>query len=209
MNTIKIMKINTLNLNFMKTSKFFIKSILCLALVTSFVSCSNNDDPDPVNEEELITVVGMTFTNVNNPTDVVSMTNTAPDGQDGASTDVILGNFTAGATYALTLTLLNTSENPAEDVLAGDIVPEADEHFFIYGVSGINLTMTRDANDEDGAGGSKLGLKTTWVAGAASTGNIRIQLVHQPTTTDDSDNFGSATGGSDDLNITFTGVSIQ
>lgn len=203
------MKINTLNLNFMKTSKFFIRAILCLALVTSFVSCSDNDDPEPVNEEELITVVGMTFTNVNNPLDFVTLTNTAPDGQDGTSVDAIVGNFTAGETYALTLTLLNTTENPAEDVLAGDIIPEADEHFFIYGVSGINLTMTRDTDDEDGADGSKLGVKTTWVAGAASTGNIRIQLVHQPTTTDDSDNFGSATGGSDDLNITFTGVVIQ
>lgn len=203
------MKINTLNLNFMKTSKFFIRAILCFALVTSFVSCSDNDDPEPVNEEELITVVAMTFTNVNNPTDVVSLTNTAPDGQDGTSVDAIVGNFTAGQTYALTLTLLNGTETPAEDVLAGDIIPEADEHFFIYGVSGINLTMTRDADDEDGADGSKLGVKTTWVAGAASTGNVRIQLVHQPTTTDDSDNFGSATGGSDDLNITFTGVVIQ
>jgi len=199
------MKINILNSNFMKTSKFFIRTIICLALVTSFVSCSDDDDPTPVNEEEVITEVKLTFTNNANTSEKVVLTNTAPDGQDGTSTNTKSGNFTVGATYSLELSLLNGTE----DVLDEDIIPEADEHFFIYAVSGINLTMTRDTDDEDGADGSKLGLKTTWVAGAASTGNIRIQLVHQPATTDDSDNFGSATGGSDDLNITFDGVEIK
>ncbi|MFD2567969.1 type 1 periplasmic binding fold superfamily protein [Pseudotenacibaculum haliotis] len=193
----------------MKTSKFFIRAVLCLALVTSFVSCNDNDDPEPVNEEELITDVVLTFTNVANANDTVVLTNNAPDGQDGTFTNDVQGNFTAGATYALTLSIQNSSETPAEDVLNGDIIPEGDEHFFVYAVNGINLTMTRDNDDVDGAGGSKLGVKTTWIAGAASTGSVRIQLIHEPTTTDDSDNFGSATGGSNDLNITFQNVSIQ
>ena len=50
---------------------------------------------------------------------------------------------------------------------------------------------------------------TTWVAGAASTGNLQIRLIHEPGTVDDSDEFGSATGGSEDFNITFTGVAIN
>ena len=192
----------------MKTSKFFIRAILCLALVTSFISC-DDDDPVPVNEEELITDVILTFTNDANATDTVVLTSIAPDGQDGTSTETVTGSFTAGATYSLSLAITNASETPADDVLNDDIIPEADEHFFVYAVNGINLTMTRDASDLDGAGGSKLGVSTTWVAGAASTGSVRINLIHQPVTTDDSNNFGSSTGGSDDLNITFTGVTIQ
>jgi len=204
------MIINTLNSNsnFMKTRKFFASAVICLALVTSFVSCSDNDDPDPVLEEELITDVVFRFVNDADPLNVVTFTRVAPDGQDGDFTDLTQGNFVSGATYSLEIRLLNSSEDPAEDVLNDDIIPEADEHFFVFSVSGLNLTMTRDADDIDGPDGTKLGVRTTWVAGAASTGNIRIRLVHEPGTVDDSDNFGSATGGSDDINITIENLDI-
>lgn len=199
------MKINILNSNFMKTNNFFTRAIICLAFVTSIVSCSDDDIPEKILEEEVITNVVLTFSNDADPTDLVVLTNIAVDGQDGPSTNNVTGDFKAGSTYSLTLSILNKDE----DVLTEDIIPEADEHFFIYGVNDLDLTMTRDADDVDGADGSKLGVKTTWVAGAASTGNIKIQLVHEPSTTDDSDNFGSTTGGSDDLNITFQNVAIK
>lgn len=210
MNTIKTTNINFLNLNSMKTSKFFISALFCLTLITSFTSCSSDDnDPKEVIEEELITDVILTFTNTSDNTDKVVLASIAPDGQDGASTETITGTFTAGATYSLGLVLTNESEDPADDVLNDDIIPEADEHFFKYAVSGINLTMTRDSDDTDGAEGSKLGIKTTWVAGAASSGNVQIALIHEPQTTDDSDEWGASTGGSEDLNITFSGVEIE
>ena len=206
----KTMKINYLNLNVMKTSKFFISALFCLALVTSFTSCSDDDDPEPVNEEELITNLTLTFTNTANNDEVV-MTSVAPDGlEEGATTENVTGSFTAGATYELTLALVNASETPAEDVLNGDIIPEADEHFFVYAVSnGLDMTMTRDGDDVDGPDGSKLGVNTTWVANSAGTGNLQIILVHEPGSVDDSDEFGSATGGSEDFNITFTDVTIN
>lgn len=190
----------------MKTVKLFAIPMLVLAL---FASCSDDDDnPPPINPEELITNVTLTFTNTADATDIVVLSSIAPDGQDGASVESVNGNFTAGATYSLSLSVLNASETPADDVLNDDIIPEADEHFFSYAVNGINLTMTRDAGDVDGPNGSKLGVSTTWTVGAASTGNVQIILTHEPTSVDDSNGFGSATGGSEDLNITFTGVLI-
>ncbi|WP_157957236.1 type 1 periplasmic binding fold superfamily protein [Winogradskyella tangerina] len=194
----------------MKTTKFFVKALLCLALVTSFTSCSDDDDPAPVNEEEIITTLTLTFVNNANPLDFVVLNSFAADGlEDGMSTETITGNFTAGVTYSLSLGLLNTSENPAEDVLNGDIIPEADEHFFAYAVNGLDMTMTRDADDVPGPDGSNLGVNTTWVANSAGTGNLQIRLIHEPTSVDDSNEFGSATGGSEDFNITFTGVVIN
>ncbi len=192
----------------MKTIKLFAIPMLALAL---FASCSDDDDaPAPVLEEELITDVILTFENDADPNDIVTLTSIAPDGhEDGASTETIDGTFTAGATYSLTLALTNESEDPAEDVLNDDIIPEADEHFFVYAVNTIDLAMTRDANDVAGPDGSKLGVRTTWVAGAATTGNIQITLVHEPVTVDDADEFGSATGGSEDFNIVFNNVEIQ
>jgi hypothetical protein len=162
-----------------------------------------------VNEEELITDVVLRFVNDADPLNVVTLTRVAPDGQDGSTiTDIVQGNFVSGATYSLSLELLNSSETPAEDILNDDIIPEADEHFFVYSVSGLALTMTRDADDVDGPDGTKLGVRTTWVAGAAGTGNIRIRLVHEPATADDTDPFGTVTGGSDDINITFEDIDI-
>ncbi|WP_345168259.1 type 1 periplasmic binding fold superfamily protein [Algibacter aquimarinus] len=190
----------------MKTSKFILGALFCLTLITS---CSDDDDPIPVLEEELITNVTLTFVNNANTSDTVVMSSIAPDGQDGASTEIVTGDFTEGATYSLNLAITNASENPADDVLNDDIIPEADEHFFVYAVNGINLTVTRDSDDVDGPDSNKLGVNTTWVAGAVSTGNFQIILVHEPEGADDSDEFGSVTGGSEDVNITFTNVEIQ
>jgi hypothetical protein len=201
------MNINYLNSNIMKTSKLFIAALFCLTLITS---CSDDDNPTPVLEEELITNVSLTFVNDADANDVVVLANIAPDGQEGASNNTINGSFTSGATYSLTLSLLNAEDaDDVEDVLNDDIIPEADEHFFVYAVNGINLTVTRDSDDIEGPNGSNLGVNTTWVAGAASTGNVQIRLVHEPESVDDSDEFGSSTGGSEDINITFQGVEIQ
>jgi len=209
MNTNKIntKTMNTNYLNFMKNIKLFIMAIFCLTLITS---CKDDDDnPEPVNEEELITNVTLTFTNTANAGDVVIMSNVAPDGQEGAFTNTVIGTFTAGQSYSLDLEITNESD-PADidDVLNDDIIPEGDEHFFKYNNT-LGLGMIRDASDLAGANDTNLGVSTTWTSGAAGTGNLQIILVHQPETADDSNQFGSTTGGEEDFNITFQGVEVQ
>lgn len=202
---IKTMKTNYLN--FMKTTKLFIMAIFCLTFITS---CNNDDDnPDPVNEVELITNVTLTFTNNANSADVVVMKNIAPDGQEGAFTNTVNGTFTAGQSYSLDLEITNESDpSDVDDILNDDIIPEGDEHFFKYNNS-LGMGMIRDASDLAGANGTRLGVSTTWTSGAAGTGNLQIILVHQPETADDSNQFGSTTGGEEDFNITFQGVEVQ
>ena len=200
----KTMKTNYLN--FMKTTKLFIMAIFCLTLITS---CNNDDDPEPVNEVELITNVTLTFTNTANSADVVVMKNIAPDGQEGAFTNSINGTFTAGQSYSLDLNITNESDpNDVYDVLNDDVIPEGDEHFFKYNNT-LGMSMMRDASDLSGANGSRLGVSTTWTTGAAGTGNIQIILVHEPDSADDSNQFGTTTGGEEDFNITFQSVVVQ
>lgn len=203
---VKTMNINHLNLNFMKTSKLFLSALFCLTLITS---CSDDDTPTAVLEEELITDVVLTFVNEADASNTVVMSSISPDGQDGASTQTVVGDFNANATYSLNIAITNTSENPADDVLNDDIIPEADEHFFTYGVDAINLTVTRDEDDIAGPDDSKLGVNTTWVAGSASTGSVQIVLTHEPETVNDTNELGTVTGGSQDINIRFTGVEIK
>jgi len=206
-NKLNIKTMNTNYLNFIKTSKFFIAAIFCITLITS---CNNDDDnPDPVNEVELITNVTLTFTNNANSADVVVMKNIAPDGQEGAFTNTVNGTFTAGQSYSLDLEITNESDpSDVDDILNDDIIPEGDEHFFKYNNS-LGMGMIRDASDLAGANGTRLGVSTTWTSGAAGTGNLQIILVHQPETADDSNQFGSTTGGEEDFNITFQGVEVQ
>ena len=200
----KTMKTNYLN--FMKTTKLFIMAIFCLTLITS---CNNDDDPEQVNEVELITNVTLTFTNTANSADVVVMKNIAPDGQEGAFTNSINGTFTAGQSYSLDLNITNESDpNDVYDVLNDDVIPEGDEHFFKYNNT-LGMSMMRDASDLSGANGSRLGVSTTWTTGAAGTGNIQIILVHEPDSADDSNQFGTTTGGEEDFNITFQSVVVQ
>ena len=140
-------------------------AIFCLTLITS---CNDDDDnPEPVNELELITNVTLTFTNTSNAGDVVIMSNVAPDGQEGAFTNSVNGAFTAGQSYSLALEITNESD-PADvdDVLNGDVIPEGDEHFFKYNNT-LGMGMIRDGSDLAGAGGSSLGVSTTWTTGAA------------------------------------------
>jgi hypothetical protein len=208
------MKTNKSNFSNNKTGSFSLKqtskllSILFMSL-TLVVSCSDDDNPEEVNELELFTDVTLTFENINDANDTVVLTSIAPEGQDGPSTETVVGDFTEGATYSLSLELLDASETPAEDKLEEDVIPEADEHFFVFAVSsGLNLTVSRDSDDIDGPDGQKLGVKTTWVAGNAGTGNFNFRLVHEPVGADASNGFGSVTSGEDDININFLNVEI-
>ncbi len=211
----KLMITNFLNFNFMKTTKFLLSAIVCLTLVTTFTSCSDDDDnPPPVNPTELFTNVTLTFTPSNSTNATVVMEDIQPNGQGGggATSNTVSGAFVSGETYSLSLAATDASDpNDVDDLLNDDVIPEADEHFFVYGLNGLNFTMTRDANDIVGLDNNKIGVNTTWVAGAASTGNLSITLVHEATAVDDSanNNLGSATGGEEDFNITFTGVTIN
>ncbi|MEM9678933.1 MAG: hypothetical protein AAF901_01305 [Bacteroidota bacterium] len=190
----------------MKTIKLFILPMLALAL---FASCSDDDDaPAPVNPPELITDVNVIFTNAADATDVITLTGISADGIV-APTLTVSGPFTAGATYNATVTI--TDEVNDENILE-EIVDEVDEHFFVYAVNTVDFTsVMRDGDDPVGTldGSStthKLGLETTWTAGAASTGTLTVQLIHQPTSVDDTGGFGTASGGDFDINNTWTVV---
>jgi len=194
----------------MKTIKLF--TITMLAMVV-LASCSSDDDTTPpaVTPQELITDVNVIFTNATNAMDVVTLTAVSSDGVV-APTLSMTGTFTAGATYNTTVTITDEINN--ENILE-EIVDEVDEHFFAYATNptGLFVSVARDNDDPVGTiEGSttthQLGLETTWTAGVAGTGSITVQLIHEPTSVDDSNGFGSASGGEFDINNTWN-ITIQ
>ena len=191
----------------MKTSKLFLNAFVCITLLAS---CSDDDsNPTPPNEDEVITNVTLEFVNTANASDIVTLLSVDPDGEDGPTVpeQTITGAFTAGATYTATIELFNAIEG--EDITEEVRDDEPDEHFFVYAINGLDMTFTRDATDVVRADGNKLGYATNWVANTTGTGAITVQLFHESSSVDDSNEFGTQSGGSTDVDITFMNVTIQ
>ncbi|MBX2965024.1 MAG: hypothetical protein KF845_02675 [Cyclobacteriaceae bacterium] len=181
-------------------SRFFLSTFLVATLL--LVSCG--DDPEPAHEEELITTLTVTLTPTGGAP--ITMTFKDLDGDGGGAPEYIYssgGNaavLSASTTYTATITLLNESENPAEDITE-EIEEEADEHLFCFTPTGANIGIAYDDEDDNGL---PVGLTTTWTCGDAGTGTVKIVLRHQPGT-----KTGACPGpGESDIEVTFN-VSIQ
>ena len=184
----------------MKTVKFLSTTIFATALI---FSCSSDDDstPDPVLEEEVITTMTITLT-ADGQADVILQTQDL-DG-DGPDLPVVTvsGNLSSNTNYSGSITLLNETEDPAEN-MTEEIEEEDLAHQFFYSV-GSGLDAQTDYNDADSEG-NPLGLDFVLSTYSASSGSITFTLRHEP----NKPNMGlEDAGGETDIEATFN-VSIQ
>ena len=168
--------------------------LLLIALV--FTGCSD-DDPDPVNEEEVITTMTVTLTPAGGGT-AITLKKTDLDG-DGPNAPVysVSGNLVAGTTYSGLIKVENETETPAENITE-EVIEEANEHqFFFTPAGGLDVTTTYADMDDDG---NPLGVEFNLTANTASMGTLTIVLRHEPT----KPNTGLAdAGGETDVEATF------
>lgn len=179
----------------MKTTRLL--ALLFISVLT-FSSCKkdDHDDDDHDHEEELITTLTYTLTS---GTDTVTLTFKDLDGEGGAEgTYEVSGSLTANTVYSGAVTLLNETEDPAENVTE-EIEEEAEEHEFFY--SSTNPLIDVAKTDLD-ANGNPIGLTTTLIAGGApGPASLTIVLKHEPTKPNDG--TASGAGGSTDIEVTF------
>lgn len=188
----------------MRTSYLFF--VLLFGSLVFFSGCDDDDQPMPPNEEELITTLTYTLTPSTGGAPVV-FTFQDLDGDGGNAPVITNGTLQAGVTYTGALSVLNESETPTEDITE-EIEEEDAEHQFFFAVgSGLNLAISYTDADADG---NPVGLATTAVAGAASSGNLTITLRHEPNKTAAGVRDGDMTnaGGETDIEVTFA-VTIQ
>ncbi|WP_179338876.1 type 1 periplasmic binding fold superfamily protein [Winogradskyella ludwigii] len=186
----------------MKTIKYLFLSILSLS---ALVSCSSDDDtPEVVNEEEVITTVRLELTATSG--DIVVLQSQDLDGE-GPDEPVytIEGSILANTEYVGEIQFLNELESPAEDITL-EVLEEALDHqvFYIYTTNNAGSTVTYTDLDSDG---NPIGVATTFNSGSVSTGNtLVVQLIHEPNKTGDGVSNGDVTNanGSIDANVTFT-----
>ncbi|QKX04610.1 type 1 periplasmic binding fold superfamily protein [Aquimarina sp. TRL1] len=164
----------------MNTRKFLSAMAIGSILLTS---CSNDDDnPAPINEEEVITT--MTITLQNGP-ETVTLQVKDEDGGDGPKEPVITvsGDLKANTEYAGTVVLLNETETPAENINE-EIEEEADAHQFFYEVEDkLGITVTYNDKESDyitNGGEDPVGLKFVVKTTAAAEGTFTATLKHEP-----------------------------
>ena len=191
------------NQRIMKKNVLFIASIVATLV---FSACSNDDDntPDEVNEEEVITTLILTLTpEGGGPTVTFQSQDLDGDGA-GAPELTVTGQLEANTTYTSTIVFLNETEDPAENITL-EVIEEADEHQVFY-IAGGALNITPTYLDGDGDG-NPLGVLMGFETGDASLGNLTIVLRHEPNKPNDG-TLADA-GGETDIEAVFTGVSIQ
>lgn len=180
-----------------------IKLLSLLFIATAvFVSCSNNDDPEPVNEEEVITTLIATLTPQGGGT-AITLQSQDLDG-DGPNPPVITvsGNLAANTTYTGEMRVLNETETPAENITT-EVEEEGLEHQFFF--TPTNSIVTVAYTDMDTAG-NPIGIAFTVTTTAAGTGDLTITLRHEPNKSAAGVSGGDITnaGGETDVEATFS-----
>lgn len=185
-----------------------INTIACvISFATLFISCSNENDATPVNEEELITTITAVFTPEGGGS-AVTLNSRDLDG-DGPNAPVITisGPFAQNTTYNGIVTFTNESVSPAEDITA-EIVAEAEDHQIFYQTTGSlpDFIYSTTAENVD-ANGKPIGLETVFTTTTAATGVLKISLIHLPNKTaagvaaGDPANAGGNTDATEDFTV--------
>lgn len=184
-----------LNKSSMNAMRKFAYSTMLVATLLLMAGC-DNEDPKPVNEEEVITTVRVTLTGTG--LTPVTLLYKDPDGDAGSAPAqvTVSGSLKQNSTYSATIQLLNETKTPVEDITE-EVEEESAEHLFCFTKSAsLNVTIT--ATDQD-ANGRPIGLTSSWVTGPASQGTVTVALRHQPGTK----NGQCPGGGETDIEVQF------
>ncbi|WP_411895019.1 type 1 periplasmic binding fold superfamily protein [Winogradskyella sp. A2] len=181
----------------MKTIKHLLILFLSIGL---FTACSDDDDPAPVNEEEVITTMTLSLQAVGGGTPILFQSRDADGDGPNAPVVTVSGSLTANTTYGGSIVFLNELESPADNITA-EVQAEEEEHQVFYSFNGASGT-TINYNDSD-MNGNPVGLSITLASGDAATGNtLTVVLKHEPTKPNDGTAIGA--GGETDIEATFT-----
>ena len=174
--------------------------LFTLLIIGLLISSCGDDDPEIPNEEEVITTLTYTLT-PNGGGDNVELVFTDLDGDGGADPILQTAPLAANTEYAGTLTFLNETESPAEDITE-EVMEEDLEHQVFFSTSVSGMTISYNDMDDDG---NPLGLSSTVNTSTADNGTLTIILRHEPAKDADGVSDGDITnaGGETDIEVTF------
>ena len=176
--------------------------ITLIALSALFTSCEK-DKPDVDPGVELITTVTYTLTS---GSEVVTLNFQDLDGDGGNDPVITGGTLTANTTYTGTLTLLDESKTPVENI-SDEVLEEDEEHQFFFDS---NITGVSFAYADEDADMNPVGLASTVTTTDAGSGTITVTLRHEPAKSAEgvADGDIANAGGETDVQVTFP-VDVQ
>lgn len=172
---------------------------ILLASSTFFLSCEDEvDDPPIPNEEEVITTLTYTLTAAGS---VHSFTFQDLDGDGGNAPTITVDTISSGVSYNGSLSLLNETESPADNITT-EIFEEAEEHQFFFQSSDPALSVSYSDTD---ANQQPLGLLSELSASDPGDYSLTITLRHEPDKSAAGVSDGEITnaGGETDIEVTF------
>lgn len=196
------------------SKNIYIKPIIALCLLILIFACSK-DDPDTVNEEEVITKVTIEITKVgsSNPmtynfeveghdhdNEEEEGDHDDDDDHEGEHTEIELE---ANSSYNVSISFYNDSDPADIENITSEVIEEADEHQILYEItdelSGFSIASA--SNDTVDSNGTPLFQKTTWTTTGETSGEVIGYLIHEPTSK--TGNTRTDFGGSTDVEIEF------
>ncbi len=144
-------------------------------------------------EQEVVTTIKVKFTDAAGNAKTFTWEKKDPNSAAAPIVDTI--KLVSNKSYTGELTIFNASVNPVSD-LTQEIRDKKADHLFVFrsASSSLNITITDlDANQKP------VGLTTTWIGQAISTGNVNILLKHLP----DKTAANPETTGSTDIDAIF------
>jgi hypothetical protein len=195
-------------------NNFFIKPIVTLFLFILIFACSKDEDPEPANEEEVITLVTLEVTKVGSSEtikydfeveghdhdDNEEEDDDDHDDHDGEHTEIELE---ANSSYNVSMLIYNdTDPNNIENITL-EIIEEKDVHQIFYAItdelSGFSIASASD--DTVDSNGNSLNIKTTWKTTGETSGDVVGYLIHEPA--QKTGNTRTDFGGATDFEIEF------
>ncbi|RAU84391.1 hypothetical protein [Pontibacter arcticus] len=157
----------------------YVAFLLIAGLTFTTAACSD-DDPEPVEEQELITSMKIEFTPQGKSNTPITATYSDNDG-DGGQPPVVSNtlDLDPNVTYDVKISLADGSKSPALD-MTPEVREEGDDHELFYEDVNNALGLVIEKTDRDSKGRT-VGLTATIKTPALNkTGNLRVTLKHQP-----------------------------
>lgn len=181
------------------------KLLALIFTITVLSACSDND-PDVINEEELITTLRVTLTPQGGGS-AITLEYQDLDG-DGPNEPVVSvsGDLRSNTVYDGSIEVLNETEDPAEDITA-EIREKDEEHQFFFSLpQDIGAITYNDQDSNNNPIGLSFTLNVSSPLITPASGNLTVTLRHEPNKTATGVQDGDITnaGGETDISATFT-----
>ncbi len=174
-------------------TQYALKIFFTLLASTVIYSCSKgDDDPEEVNEQEVINRVSIVLSEGSNSQTVTW--------NEGSTPPAI--TLDVDKTYTASIYFYDASDPTDVEDITEEVIEEVDEHYCLWEIAGLSdFLITSAPTDYAGSDGIPINLVTEWATGGAESGNIKVTLIHEPA--NKTGTTRSSIGGETDIELTF------